>query len=90
MSHQEGSSCGPEGTGNPVQSGVPVSLVVIARVRFYRDGLAALFAEHGGFLVVATAAAAGSGLARVREHQPDIVLLGLGLEAGPPLVRQMP
>jgi DNA-binding NarL/FixJ family response regulator len=66
-----------------------ISLVVIAPVRFYRDGLAALFAERDGFDVVATAVAHADGVARVRETEPDVALVALGPGAGLPLVRDL-
>lgn len=66
-----------------------ISLVVIAPVRFYRDGLTALFAERDGFDVVATAVAHADGVARVREAEPDVALVALGPGAGLPLVRDL-
>jgi two-component system nitrate/nitrite response regulator NarL len=76
----------PSPTG-PV--GRVTSLVVIAPVRFYREGLAALFADHTGFEVVATAVAREDGLAHVRSSRPDVVLVALGAGAGAPLVREL-
>lgn len=64
-------------------------LIVVARVRFFREGLAQLFSERDGYSVVATAATAEDGLALVREHSPDIVLLALEADACPALVRSI-
>jgi DNA-binding NarL/FixJ family response regulator len=64
-------------------------VVTVAKVRFFREGLTRLFAEREGYSVVATAGASGQGLALIREHQPDIALLVLDANAGPPLVRDI-
>jgi DNA-binding NarL/FixJ family response regulator len=66
-----------------------ITLVVIAPVRLYREGLAALFSERQGFAVAATAVAREDGLAHVRRSRPDIVLVALGPGAGAPLVREL-
>jgi two-component system, NarL family, nitrate/nitrite response regulator NarL len=68
---------------------LPIRLAIVARVRFYRDGLAALFADRAGFEVIATAGASGDVLAFVREHRPDIVLLGIGPDVGVALVQEI-
>jgi two-component system nitrate/nitrite response regulator NarL len=66
-----------------------ISVVVIAPVRLYREGLAALFADSDGFDVTATASAREDGLAHVRTSRPDVVLVALGPGAGAPLVREI-
>jgi DNA-binding NarL/FixJ family response regulator len=66
-----------------------IKLVVIAAVRLYREGLAALFAERRGFSVEATAVSREDGLARVRTSRPDVVLIALGRGAAAPLVREI-
>jgi two-component system, NarL family, nitrate/nitrite response regulator NarL len=66
-----------------------ITLAVIAPVRLYREGLAALFADRKGFEVVATASASEDGLAQVRHRSPDVVLVALGDDAGAPLVREL-
>ena len=66
-----------------------ITLVVIAPVRLYREGLATLFAERDGFDVVATACAIDDGVARVRETSPDVALVALGPGAGTELVRAL-
>lgn len=66
-----------------------VRLVAVAKVRFFREGLTRLFAERDGYSVVATAGASAQGLALIREHRPDIVLLVLDADAGAPLVRDI-
>ena len=66
-----------------------ISLVVIAPIRLFREGLSDLFREREGFDVVATAVSRDDGLARIRESRPDIVLIALGPGAGAPLVREI-
>lgn len=64
-------------------------LVVLARVRLYRDGLAELFASRADFTVAATAAVEADGLELIRELAPDIVLLALDPGTGASLVREI-
>ena len=66
-----------------------ISLLVIASVRLYREGLASLFADRRGFDVAATAVAREDGLAQVRRSRPDVVLLALGPDESAPLVREI-
>jgi len=66
-----------------------ISLVVIAPIRLFREGLSDLFREREGFDVVATAVSRDDGLARIRESRPDIVLIALGPGAGAPLVNEI-
>lgn len=82
-------SCGDLTVDRTDRSGYAISLVVIAPVRLYREGLAALFAERAGFAVAATAVDREDGLARIRERSPDIVLLALAPSTGPALVREI-
>ena len=65
------------------------SLVVVARVRFYREGLADLFDREEGFSVAATAAAAAQALTLIRDLKPDIALIATDLETGPTLVHEI-
>ena len=64
-----------------------ITLVVIAPVRLYREGLAALFHGRNGFNVTATAIARDDGLEYVQRSRPNVVLVALGPGAGAPLVR---
>ena len=64
-------------------------IVVLARVRLYRDGLAGLFAGHVDFTVAATAADEADGLELIRKLAPDIVLLALDPGTGAALVREI-
>lgn len=75
------------GSTGPV--GHVTTLVVIAPIRLYREGLAALFAGRDGFVVAATAVAREDGLAQVQRSKPDVVLVALGPGAGAPLVREL-
>ena len=63
------------------------ALVVLARVRLYRDGLADIFVNRTDFTIAATAADEADGLALIRELSPDIVLLALDPATGAALVR---
>ncbi|MEU5262198.1 response regulator transcription factor [Amycolatopsis sp. NPDC021455] len=58
---------------------VTLEVLVIAGIRFYRDGLAATLAGLPEVGEVRTAAGGGDGLAAVRWSAPDIVLLDMGL-----------
>jgi len=67
--------------------GKVISLVVIAPIRLYREGLAALFADRNGFEVAGTAVARDDGLEEIERNRPHVVLVALGPGAGAPLVR---
>jgi two-component system nitrate/nitrite response regulator NarL len=66
-----------------------ITAVVVAEVRFYRDGLAQLLAHQQGFTVTATASGPEEALVAVRDHGPDVVLLALGDATGPSLVQEI-
>ena len=66
-----------------------ITAVVVAEVRFYRDGLAQLLAHRQGFVVAATARGPEEALAAIREHGPDVVLLALGDATGSSLVQEI-
>jgi two-component system nitrate/nitrite response regulator NarL len=63
------------------------TLVVVAGVRFYREGLAGLFHGVDGFTVAATADGTTQALPLIRDLRPDIALIATDLGAGPSLVR---
>jgi two-component system, NarL family, nitrate/nitrite response regulator NarL len=88
LPRQDGCSCGPECAGRPDTS-LPVALVVVARIRFYRDGLSELLGSRQGLRVLATAADGVTGLRCIDEHRPDIVLVGLGPGTGMQLVEEI-
>jgi two-component system nitrate/nitrite response regulator NarL len=62
-----------------------ISVVLIARVRFYREGLAELFDSRPNFTVAATASDMADGVARVRELAPDVALVAPDPAAGLPM-----
>ena len=66
-----------------------IRAVVVAEVRFYRDGLAQLLAHRQGCTVAATASGPEEALAAVRDHDPDVVLLALGDATGSALVQEI-
>jgi DNA-binding NarL/FixJ family response regulator len=76
-------------SGSTGSVGHVTTLVVIAPIRLYREGLAALFADRSGFHVAAVAVAREDGLAQVERYKPDVVLVALGPGAGAPLVREL-
>jgi DNA-binding NarL/FixJ family response regulator len=84
-----GRSCGDPAIDREGRRESAISLVVIAQVRLYREGLATLFAEREGFAVSATAIDREDGLACIRERSPDIVLLALAPSSSPALVREI-
>jgi DNA-binding NarL/FixJ family response regulator len=57
----------------------PISLVLIDDNRLLREGLASLIHTQPGFKVLAASADVDEALAKVRESQPDVVLLDFGL-----------
>lgn len=62
-------------------------VLIVARVRFYREGLATLFDGLPGVHVVATAADAAQALAAIAAHRPDVALVAVEDDAAPTLVR---
>ncbi|MEZ4411788.1 MAG: response regulator transcription factor [Gemmatimonadales bacterium] len=57
----------------------PISIVLIDDNRLMREGLTAMIHRQPGFRVLAASADVEEALAKVREEQPDIVLLDFGL-----------
>src|SRR5882672_8196896 len=55
-----------------------ISIVIVAEVRLYRDGLARSLDGRDGIHVVGTAVGLADALAQVRDHSPDVVLLDFG------------
>lgn len=66
-----------------------IAVVVMARIRFYREGLSRLFAELGGFSVVGSLQTPSGASAAIRELDPDVVLLALDGEVDVGLVREI-
>jgi two-component system, NarL family, nitrate/nitrite response regulator NarL len=64
-----------------------VDVFVLAGLRLYREGVAAALAEDGRFRVVGTSADGAAALARLAEVTPTVVLVEIGDEDGPGLVR---
>ena len=59
-----------------------IRVLIVADVRFYRDGLADSIARHPRCTVVGTAANRKDAVDRVREAAPDIVLLDAAMPEG--------
>ena len=60
----------------------PVRLLLIDDHEVLRLGLRTLFDSAGGFEVVGEAGTLADGIARAREHQPDVVIVDLRLPDG--------
>jgi DNA-binding NarL/FixJ family response regulator len=56
-----------------------ISLVLIDDNRLLREGIAALIGQQPGFRVLAAAADVDEAMAKIREAQPDVVLIDFGL-----------
>lgn len=56
-----------------------ISLVLIDDNRLLREGIAALIGQQPGFRVLAAAADVDEAIAKIREAQPDVVLIDFGL-----------
>ena len=60
----------------------PIRVLIVADVRFYRDGLADSIARHPRCSVLGTASNRADAVERVRESAPDIVLLDAAMPDG--------
>lgn len=58
----------------------PIALVLIDDNRLLREGITALIRSQPGFKVLAASADVDEAMKKVREAQPDVVLLDFGLE----------
>jgi len=59
-----------------------IRVLIVADVRFYRDGLADIIARHPRCCVVGTASSRRDAVERVRDTSPDIVLLDTAMPEG--------
>ena len=66
-----------------------IRVLVVAGVRFYREGLAAALSADGRFTVAGTAADVSEAAGRLDELAPDVVLLDLAGKGGPGVVRRL-
>lgn len=80
-----GGEAAREGTGalSDVQPEA-IRVFIVTDVRLYQEGLSALLGRTAHIVVVGAAGSAAEGVARVRDLQPDVVLLdtGVGRNAG--------
>ena len=60
----------------------PIRVLIVADVRFYRDGLAEVIGRHPRCTVLGTASNRKDAVDRVREAAPDIVLLDAAMDDG--------
>ena len=59
-----------------------IRVLIVADVRFYRDGLADIIARHPRCSVLGTASSRAEAVDRVRETSPDVVLLDTAMPDG--------
>jgi DNA-binding NarL/FixJ family response regulator len=64
-----------------------IRVLVVAGIRFYREGIAAALAADARFEVAGTAATAAQAAAELDRHAPDVVLLDLAGDDGAGTVR---
>lgn len=60
----------------------PIRVLIVADVRFYRDGLADIIARHPRCTVLGTASTRTEAVDRVRQEAPDVVLLDAAMPDG--------
>jgi two-component system nitrate/nitrite response regulator NarL len=65
------------------------TVLIVAHVRFYRDGLAAAVRDENGFVVVASIADVDAAPSAARELRPSVALLDLAPHGGPRTVREL-
>jgi two-component system, NarL family, nitrate/nitrite response regulator NarL len=67
---------------------LPISVLIVVEIRLYRDGLVQSLTRHTNLQIVGVAAGAVEALAALRELQPRIMLLDLGLDSTVSLLRE--
>jgi DNA-binding NarL/FixJ family response regulator len=67
----------------------PISILIAAAVRLYRDGLAAALGEHKHLQLVGTAATSLDAQAAVGALQPDVIVVDVALEDACGLMRTL-
>ncbi len=66
-----------------------ISVLIVADIRLYREGLAQVVERQPQFRLAGTAADADSALATMRAHPPDVVLVDMAMADGSTLVRSI-
>lgn len=78
------------GTERGVSSqGGLLRLFIVAEVRLYREGLAAVLDRHDGISVVGTAAHGENALDRIAELRPSVLLLDLATPSGREIIARV-
>jgi DNA-binding NarL/FixJ family response regulator len=67
----------------------PISILIAASVRLYRDGLAAVLSEHEHLELIGTAGTWVDAQAAVGALQPDVIVLDVSLEEASSLMRTL-
>jgi DNA-binding NarL/FixJ family response regulator len=66
-----------------------IHVLIAADIWLYREGLAHLLGQHGGFRVVGTSCDRSQTTARFRELRPDVVLLDLSTPESRAIIRDL-
>ena len=66
-----------------------VSVVILADIRLYRDGLAEVLGRQAGIRVVGTGAGDSGGVRRVLEAEPDVALVDMAMVGSAAVVRSL-
>jgi two-component system, NarL family, nitrate/nitrite response regulator NarL len=69
--------------------GTLARVLIVADIRLYREGLAAMLDREPGLAVVATATDGHAALRAAREVSPDVVLVDLGMADSTAVVRRL-
>ena len=64
-----------------------ITVLIVADIRLYREGLAQVVERQAQFRLAGTAADADSALASIQAHPPDVVLVDMAMPDGTMLVR---
>lgn len=67
----------------------PISVLIVADVRLYREGLAASLASRDHLLVSATGASRAAAAARARELSPDVVVVDIATVESLELIEEL-
>jgi two-component system nitrate/nitrite response regulator NarL len=75
--------------GVPRSPPPPVRVIIVAEIRFYREGLAGFFGVGDGFEVVGTSEDVGSAVELGRRGPVDVVLVDMAIAGAPQVIRTL-